>query len=333
MKTALFIGLGSIGKRHLRVLRSLGNFNVIALRSKPAAPGTVSQEEGIKNVYSLEEALYSYPDFAIVSNPTSLHVLTCLQLLAEKIPVLLEKPIAIDIEGGKALLNASEAFRTPVLVGYQLRHHPGFMLAKETLDSGELGRALHFLGYVGQYLPDWRPTQDYTKSYSAKPEMGGGVLLDLSHEIDIARALMGPVSTVACLCGRVSNLDIESDDCADLLLAHNHSQTSIHLDYLSREYTWYSVISCERGVICWDYGEGFVSIVKAGSEVRRWVCPPEFDRDALFCAQMRHFLEVVDHTRLPMVSLSDGLATLELVIAAGNSQATGKHVALERGAK
>ena len=143
------------------------------------APG-FDDKFGIKTVNNLNQAVAEKPDFAIISNPTHLHVDTALDLARASIPFLIEKPVSDRLEGLDSLKKTILEKNLPVMVGFQLRHHPGYKQFVRLISSGEIGRPLSLQGYVGQYLPDWRPDDDYRESYSAKKELGGGVILDLN---------------------------------------------------------------------------------------------------------------------------------------------------------
>jgi predicted dehydrogenase len=185
---------------------------------------------------------------------------------------------------------------------------------------------LHCLGYVGQYLPDWRPSIDYSENYSAKKDMGGGVLLDLSHEINIVSALMGRANDVFCRCGRISELNIDSEDFADVLLSHERAASVIHLNYLEREYTWHTRVTGENGTLIWYFDQGRIVLERNKERKLVWECPADFSRDMLFERQMRHFLDVVSGMAKPVVSYRDAVESLAIVEAAKLSNKTGSAV-------
>lgn len=245
----LLIGTGSIGKRHVRVLQSLGSFEIVALRSTGKRLDDWWDGKLSAQVRSFPDAFTKPVDFAIVANPTKEHIAPARELARRGVPFLLEKPVGANLNGVAGLLRDAERSKTPVLVGYQMRHHPGYAVVTEAISSGEIGRPLCCTGYVGQYLPEWRPGTDYRDSYSAKPSLGGGVLLDLSHELDLVRSLMGDAVSVSATWGRISDLEIETEDFADVILTHERGASAVHLDYLSREYVWRTRVSGEKGTV------------------------------------------------------------------------------------
>ena len=218
---ALVIGYGSIGARHARVL-SQGLLCDTAVLSKRDVDFPLSY-------HSLEEALDKHaPDYVVVANQTSLHheMLSRLALAGFAGRVLIEKPI---FEINRPMPAA--AFEH-VAVAYNLRFHPLIRRLKEFVAGL---RVISVNAYVGQYLPNWRPTADYRKSYSASRNEGGGVLRDLSHELDYLTWLFGDWKSMATLGGHFSALEIESDDLFVLLANTSRcAAMTVQMSYLDR---------------------------------------------------------------------------------------------------
>jgi predicted dehydrogenase len=203
----LVIGYGSIGSRHARLLAALG-CNVAVLSRRPI--------QFPKLFRDLVVALESHiPDYVVIANSTGEHFETLYELAKVKYngTVIVEKPI---FEQNKEISNLP--FRG-LFVAYNLRFHPIILRVKSLLQRR---RIFSVQGYVGKYLPDWRPSTDYRLSYSAKATLGGGALRDLSHELDYLTWILGGWNRVAALGGRLSSLEIDSDDVYALLIS-NHS--------------------------------------------------------------------------------------------------------------
>jgi predicted dehydrogenase len=325
---ALLIGLGSIGRRHLRLLVEMIDCEIICWRSgkEQVLPGVDDKYE-VEAFDSLDQAISEKPDFAIIANPTSLHVETALALAKADIPFLIEKPVSDRMEGLDSLKEIVSEKNLPVLVGFQLRHHSGYKQLLELINSGEIGRPLNLQGCVGQYLPDWRPDVDYRQSYSAKKNFGGGVILDLCHEIDIAISILGQVLRVSCICDHYSDLEIETEDMADITMEHQGRCVShIHLNYLERDYMWVTTVMGSLGTITWDYGKGYVEIVRSGGTSQRWDNPVGFERDWLFRDQLKHWLEVLNGKTPPLVNLDDGIVATQIALAAKRSSVEKRHI-------
>lgn len=321
----LVIGLGSVGLRHIRSLSDMRQPNVIRLTRK--GPGETIPGLSTKIVHSWEAALAEVPQFAIIANPTAYHLETASRLAHSGIPFIIEKPVSDKIEGLSQLQNTVRTKKLPVMVGFQLRHHPGYLKFIDLIDSGAIGRPMNLQGSVGQYLPEWRPGVDYRCIYSAERDMGGGVIFDLCHEIDIAIAAMGPVSRVHCVSGRYSDLEIDSEDVAEIILEHqSHKVSHIHLNYLEPKYCWTTSVLGTHGKVTWDYGKGFVSLVCREGISESWQDPVGFERNDLFHSQMQQWLDVLAGRGAPAVDLDAGVAVTKVAIAAHESAASGRGV-------
>ncbi len=218
---ALVIGYGSIGERHARLLvETRCSVAVVSRRSIDFAP----------HYSELSQALSDWqPEYVVVADRTSEHHQAIESLVKHGFQgrVLVEKPLFDRLS---ALPRHSFSLAA---VAYNLRCHPLLTKLKSLLDdSAQLVTANI---YVGSYLPDWRPNTDYRQSYSAKRDQGGGVLRDLSHELDYALWMFGPWRRLTALGGHLSSLEIDSDDAYSLLMKTERCPlVSIHLNYLDR---------------------------------------------------------------------------------------------------
>jgi predicted dehydrogenase len=219
MTNALVCGFGSIGQRHVRLLREMGQKVHVFSRRKH------SEEEYYQN---LEAALSEvHPEYVVIANETSEHLTALKTALAFGVPkILVEKPLFTVSE---ILPKAPES---QVCVAYNLRFHPLIQkLYSEINDQTVLSVQI----YVGQYLPDWRPQQDYLNSYSVSKAQGGGVLRDLSHELDYINWLFGPWKALTAVGGHFSTLAGDSDDVFSLLLKMERCPAvSLQMNYLDR---------------------------------------------------------------------------------------------------
>lgn len=218
----LVVGLGSIGARHVREARGLGlEVGVVSRRSSPgeAAWGDLSG------------ALRGFrPGAVVIARETAAHAETLAELRAVGFtgPVLVEKPLLARLPApGEASPDLAG-----VTVAYNLRLHPSLVALRERLgDEAALTARIH----CGSYLPDWRPGQDYRFSASARRASGGGVLTDLSHELDYLLWLFGPWRRVSALGGRLGPLEIDVPDVVEALVETERcAAVSLHLDYLQR---------------------------------------------------------------------------------------------------
>ncbi|MEK6220629.1 MAG: Gfo/Idh/MocA family oxidoreductase, partial [Chloroflexota bacterium] len=204
----LIAGLGSIGRRHLRNLGSLGEHDILLYRTHQS---TMPDDE--LSAYPVETdlsaALAQKPDAVIVANPTALHLDVAIPAAKAGCHILLEKPVSDTLERIDELQIAAQASGARVLVGFQYRYHPGLKHAAKILASGEIGRPLSMRAHWGEYLPNWHPWEDYRNSYAARKDLGGGVVLTLSHPMDYLRMLLGEVEALWALTGQINDFKID----------------------------------------------------------------------------------------------------------------------------
>jgi predicted dehydrogenase len=211
-------------------------------------------------------------------------------------------------------------------VGYNFRFHPGMRKVKERLESGLIGRVMWGRAIVGQYLPDWRPWQDYRKSYTARREMGGGIILDGSHELDYMRWLMGEVNSVLCFAGKLSSLEVNVEDSADILMRHEGGRVSnVHMDFIRRDYFRVCEIVGEEGTVRWSFPSGTVELYSA--RTKRWrMVYTGCDPNEMYVREMRCFIRCIQGKEAPLVDGEEGRKTLEVALAAKKSAASGRTV-------
>jgi predicted dehydrogenase len=324
----LICGLGSIGRRHLRNLAALGQQDIILYRTNQS---TLADDElaGFLVEHKLEDALAHGPDAAIISNPTALHLETAVPVAEAGCHLLLEKPISHSLEGTGELQEAIQRGGGQVVVGYQFRFHPGLRLAAGLLSRGAIGRPLSARAHWGEYLPAWHPWEDYRQSYSARADLGGGVILTLSHTLDYMPWLLGAVRSLWALTGS-SALQLEVEDTAEMGLSFvSGAIGSVHVNYNQRPPSHTLEIVGELGTLRWDNADGSVRVFTAGAGSWEVFPPPEgFERNEMFLDLMRHFISVAKGESQPLCSLQDGLYALRLSLAALESSKTGRQVLL-----
>ncbi len=225
----LIVGLGSIAQKHIIALSTIQiPVNIYALRSKEGA----TQQKGITNIYALNNTSIKF-DFAIISNPTYLHYSTIDILTDMSIPQFIEKPVLNSLNNAESLINKINNKKLETYVACNLRFHPCINFLKENL-AGILTTINEVNIYCGSYLPDWRPEVDYKKAYSAHAEMGGGVHLDLFHELDYAVWLLGLPQKHSAVLKNNSSLNLESVDYANYILEYPNFAVSVILNYYRR---------------------------------------------------------------------------------------------------
>jgi predicted dehydrogenase len=312
----LIAGLGSIGRRHLRNLLSLGEQDIVLFRTgKSTLPP--EEIESFPSEHTLEAALDHQPDAVIVSNPTSLHHEVAVSAARLGCHLLIEKPIAHTLHAAGQILEAVQLGGSRVLVGYQFRFHPGLQAVKDWLDAGEIGQPYYVRAHWGEYLPDWHPWESFKQSYAARRELGGGVVLTLSHPLDYLRWLFGQVALRWSSTASSSDWKLGVEDVADAMLTCGDQVLGqLHLDYLQRPPAHSVDILGREGSIRWD---GLSGVPRRFNPDRgTWQAPSlpqDFERNSLFLDEMQHFIEIVRDGVVPRCTLEDGLEALKLALA------------------
>ena len=227
----LIIGLGSIASKHLDAIETLGiESTIYALRSN----NNSEELNGIINLYTLDEVDIIF-DFAIISNPTQLHHKYIDKLTDLCIDLFIEKPPVSSLENVQELIDKVNSKGIKTYVACNLRFHPCIKFLKNHLTRNNKKRINEVNIYCGSYLPEWRPNKDFRTIYSANPEMGGGVHLDLFHELDYTHWLFGPPIKTRCIKKSNSSLNINSIDYANYTLEYQHFVANIVLNYYRKD--------------------------------------------------------------------------------------------------
>lgn len=224
----IFFGLGSIGQRHARLLLDNTSHTLFAFRNKKV---NGFQMPGVKEVYSWDEVERISADVAFITNPTSLHIDTAIKCARLGINLFIEKPVDCKTDRLRELLDLVARRRLVTYVAYCMRFHPVIEAINRFL-RGKTG--FHCNIIASSYLPEWRPSRDYRKVYSSHSEQGGGVILDLSHEIDYCQYLFGDILGMDGAYGKLSNLKINSEDYADIIMKFRMGIVNLHLNFFSK---------------------------------------------------------------------------------------------------
>ena len=341
----LIVGLGGVGQRHLRNLRTLlgDTVEILAYRVRKLShvitptlqidtDRDVAGEYRVQAFGDLKLALAEKPDIAFMCNPSSLHVSVALDCVRAGCDLFVEKPLSDGLAGLAQLQALVEKQRRIVMVGYQLRFHPCFLRMQEIVRSGVLGNLLAVRAAVGEYLPGWHRYEDYRQMYAARADLGGGVILSQIHEFDYLYSLFGKAKRLFSIGGHWSNLEIDVEDVASTLMECEFAgrPLPVHLqqDYLQRPPQRQCEAVGDAGRAVLDFPTLSVTLYGAeGNVADRFTCE-RLDRNQLFISEMQHFLDCVKTRSKPVVDLGEGIWSLKLALAAKESIATGRVVEL-----
>lgn len=320
----LVIGGGSIGKRHIANLQGLGETAIAGIDPRADRRAELTRL-GIPTYADLAHAWAFEPNVVLITAPTSLHLPLAQQAAEHGCHLFIEKPLADQLAGIGRLIATVEARRLIGLVGCNLRFHPGLTAVRQLLARQVIGKIVSARVEFGQYLPDWHPWEDYRTTYSARRDLGGGIILDAIHELDYLRWLLGEPASVSCLSGKLSRIEIDTEDTAAMLIRFaNGIIGEVHLDYVQRTYRRECVIVGDQGTIHWDYRLGETRIFTAADGTwTTFANPTDWNPNAMYLDELRHFLACLRGDADPMQDLTEGAAVLGLALTAKQAAETG----------
>ncbi len=321
----LIVGAGSIGRRHGCNLKSLGVVNLAFCDTNSAALERCRAEVQAQNFGQYSDALREFcPDVVLVCTPPVYHVDQALAALDVNAHVFIEKPLSHESSAIQPLIAKARRTDRKVQVGYNLRFHPGLQILKELIDSKKIGRVLWINAEAGQYLPDWRPWQDYRESYSGRQDLGGGIILDGSHELDYICWLLGRPTEVICRAEQLSNLKVDVEDSAWIYLTFPDRRcVELHLDFVQRSYTRTCKVVGDQGTALWDFTAKEVRFFNASTAAWETI-PYIFEVNDMYVKELVHFFESIGGDTGPMVDLEQGRDVIKVVEAAKKSSQQGK---------
>ncbi len=342
----LVVGLGGIGQRHVRNLRSLvgRDADIAAFRVRRESPALddrlqveaetdVEKKYGVRVVADLDAGLRDKPQAVLVCNPTSLHVDVALKAAQADCALFIEKPLSHDEGRVHQLIDLVDERHLVGLVGYQMRFHPCLLRLRELLEQEAVGRIVAVHVEVGEYLPGWHTYEDYRQMYASRADLGGGVVLSQIHELDYVYWLFGLPRRAFALGGHLSRLEIDVEDVASTLFEcmvdGRPVPVHVHQDYLQRPASRGCKIVGDAGKIVVDLQELTVAVYDANGTQVEATHFAGFQRNELFLHELRHLLACLERKETPLVTLHDGMQSLRMALAAKESLATGQVVELK----
>ena len=305
---ALIVGFGSIGQRHGKNLEKMNiDFSAYDI------------ETCFSNM-SLEKAMQG-KDAILVCTPPSTHIEIALKAVKAGKHVFIEKPLSNDVKGIDELMKVAKEKQLTVMVGYQMRLLEDLHYIKFLLGEKKIGSVMSVKAEFGHYLPYWRPNLDYTKNYTSRNDLGGGILLDSSHEIDYLISIFGDIEEVFCNSGKISDLKVDVEDTVDILLKFkNGIFGNVHLDFTNRVYSRFCKIIGTEGTMIWDVKEHMIVILKEKEKQRRRIVW----QDNVYLDEIEQFLTCIKLKKQPLSNLDTAKKTLDVVLACKKSAKTGK---------
>ncbi|HUM16425.1 MAG TPA: Gfo/Idh/MocA family oxidoreductase [Candidatus Nitrosotalea sp.] len=330
MITALVVGGGSIGKRHLRNLLATGR-SAAVVEPRADRRAEIAAKHGAVPLFgSLDDALAAEKfQTGFICLPTAYHMEPAIALARHGLHLFVEKPVSHTVDRIPELLDLVQRGKLTAMTGFCMRFFKPLQKARELLDAGRVGRIVTARSFTGVYLPDWHPYEDYRSFYMAKKDQGGGVLLDECHAFDWMQWLCGPITGVFSVVGTFSDLEVETDDvCETIVRFGPRAVGSIHLDMVDRSARSEVEIIGTRSTILVDLESHTVRCYDHNAKKwESWSFEPAYDR--MYVDEIEHFFACVERGQAPLVDLRAGFRVQRIIDACARSSASGRFVDVE----
>ena len=318
----MIIGSGSIGTRHFHILRSLLPSSDIKFLRHLSSNNYPDNHEAF---YNISEAILFKPQITVIANPAPMHLEYAMIFAEVGSHLLIEKPISQSKPGVLELIQLCEKRKLVLAVGYNLRHTDSLQIFKSYLDTRIMGKILKVRIEVGSYLPTWRIGRNYTETVSANSKLGGGVLLELSHEIDYMEWIFDRIDWISAFELKLSELDVDVEDSIYFIAGTGENPSTskfvieVSLDFIRHDKTRTCIAICEDGTLKWDGLSGEIWVMKEGDDCwkKKFVGHPNFEES--YRLQWVDFLKAIENESVPKVTGYDGLQVLDVIEAIRNS--------------
>lgn len=323
----LIVGCGSIGQRHAKNLRELGEYDLLLTDPKEERAKAVAHELSGTSFAVIEDAYDEKPDVALICAPTSMHLPLAWEALQRNCHIFIEKPLSDSMQGVTEFIEAAELRRRVLFAGYNFRFDTVLNQAERWVSEGRIEYVTSARFHFGSYLPWRHPGEDYRWGYGARRELGGGVILDAVHELDLALWLFGLPTAIYCVGGKYSDLEIDVEDTAEIVMSYADKAVSVHLDYVQRPAQRWCEITGTGGRIEADV---FARTARHfDTQSQTWRHAEGLGRlDESYKSEMRHLIDCVEDRAKPVVDGRIAAQSLLLADATRASMQSGSPVTL-----
>tara|TARA_Y100000590_G_scaffold148843_2_gene171017 strand:- start:16459 stop:17430 length:972 start_codon:yes stop_codon:yes gene_type:complete len=309
------VGYGSIGKRHIQNLSNYSDIEIIVCTKRKQ--DIFLKKNKCKVIKSLKKSISENPDFAIISNVTSLHIETAIELANAGIHFLIEKPLSHNQNGVKKLLNVIKTKKLITLIGCHLRFHPCIIKIKEIIEKKKIGKVLAVQAQNSSYLPDWHPYENYKESYAAKKELGGGVVLTSIHELDYLYWLFGKINDVFSISDKSGDLELSCDDMSSSLLKFKAGIVGeVHLDFFQKTIIRQCNIIGTKGIISCNINLNRIKLYNPIT--KKWSVQLElknYDINEVYKRELDHFIKCVKNNKKSINDVGEGINVLKIALS------------------
>ena len=327
----MIVGLGSIGKRHLRNILAIENTKKleIIIYSKQTK-SYLSNHKNIKIFDTLDKCLLEKPDVGFITNETVHHIPIAIKLAKVGLDLFIEKPLSNKISNVKTFSKIVKTKKLITLVGCNLRFHRCINEIKNLIDQKVIGDIISVKVECGTYLPDWHPNENYSKSYASRDDLGGGVVLTCIHELDYLFWFFGETQEVFSMTGKYSNLKITASDLSAIILKFkNNIIAEVHLDYFQKPEARSCKIIGTKGTIIWDSINNEVKMYDfKKSKLKSKLRIKKYDKNEMYVKELEHFIQCVNKKKKTINDISQGEYVLKVALGIIKSSKLKKSIAL-----
>ncbi len=326
----VIVGKGNSGQRHSRLLKELLPKAEIRYVRRPSTGVGVSFSD--TDFTTLNEVISFDPHVAIIANPSTFHIVIANYLARIGTHLFIEKPLSASLEGVTELIELCRQTQRILQVGYNLRFSDSLQFFHDYLAADKIGQIFSVRCEVGQNLKYWRPNKDYRESVSAQKELGGGALLELSHELDYLRWIFGEVDWVRATLFNASNLEIDVEDSAHIVMGFSNLNSSneiigsLNLDFVRQDQTRICIAIGEESSLRWNGLTNTVDIYENSLVGWRELFSREENTEESYKNELLDFITCVRDGLSPRVTGFDGMRVLEIIEAIRQSSNTGTQI-------
>ena len=307
----LVIGSGSIGQRHIQNLKSLGFNDIEVFDSNKKLLKSVEKKFKIK---IQKKVKFENIDCTLICTAPSSHIELAKLALEENCNVFIEKPLSNSLKDINLVSKLARKKSLEIFVGYVFRFDKGLIKINDLLKKNTIGDVISYDAYEGWNLANWRPWQKFEKSYTSLEKLGGGIILDGSHELNYLQWFEGDIDYVFSLYRKIPKMKIETEGISEILTQFNSKAIGrIHLDFINPKYSRHCEILGNNGSINWSYENLSFTIRKNNGTTKLFKY--EKDPNRMYIDEMRHVINCINDKESNKISLEDAKKTLAISLS------------------
>ncbi len=337
VKNILLIGMGNMGKKYASIIsKNFPKIKISVCRSRKKFKQIDKIFQDFKVFENINDAIKSRPDFAILCNPSSFREKILNNLLQNNIDILLEKPVSNSLKNIKKYLVMSKKKKLKILVGYNLRYLNSLKFFRKLIKKKSIGSWIKVHSEVGENIKNWRGPKNFKLSASFQKKLGGGVLLELSHEIDYLNWIFGPIKWVQAktIKNNFHNSNVEHS--ANLIfgtkIKSNQNLISLNMDFVRHDKTRSCYVIGSNGSLFWDCNKNIVK--KFDLKKKKWttVFKEKYEIKTSYVDQISHMINLKQSMKkiLPYITFQDGVEVLNIIEASKLSNKKNKTVLIQK---